>query len=116
MTIAFASTAKCLRIAATDAPTAMPPPQKAYKTLNHKDTQYRWIMQNLRGVNELRVVASAPVNGQVLIATLPRVVSNHMVPQAIDFAHAHGWTPNETAPPLHCTHRHHGFQLDPANS
>ena len=91
----------------------MPPPQKGYKTLNHRDTQYRWIMQNLRGINELRVEASAAVNGQCLLAELPRIVSEHMVPQAIDFAHAHGWQPNLAGPPWRCTHRRSGFQLAP---
>lgn len=89
----------------------MPPPQKGYKVINHRDTQYRWIMQNLRGVNELRVEASAPVNGQVLIAELPRIVSNDMVPQAIDFGHAHGWQPYEAGPPFRCKHQRKGFQL-----
>ena len=51
----------------------MPPPQKGYKVINHRDVQYRWIMQNRRGVNELVIEASAPVNGQVLTAELPRI-------------------------------------------
>jgi hypothetical protein len=89
----------------------MPPPQKGYKAINHRDTQYRWIMQNLRGVNELWIEASAPVNGQILIAELPRIVSHAMVAQAIDFAHAHGWQPYESRPPFRCVHRRKGFQL-----
>lgn len=89
----------------------MPPPQKGYKVINHRDTQYRWIMQNQRGVNELWVEASAPINGQVLIAELPRIVSYDMVTQAIDFANAHGWTPNESGPPFRCKHQRKGFQL-----
>jgi hypothetical protein len=89
----------------------MPPPQKCYKALNHRDTHYRWIMQNLRGVNELKIEASACVNGQSLVAELPRIVSNHMVTQAIDFANAQGWKPNEPGPPFRCVHRRNGFQL-----
>ena len=80
----------------------MPPPQKGYKTINHHDVQYRWIMQNNRIVNELRVVASAPINGQELIAELPRIVSLDMVTEAIDHANANGWKPNETRPPFRC--------------
>ena len=91
----------------------MPPPQKGYKAINHHDTQYRWIMQNLRGVNELWIEASAPVNGQVLIAELPRIVSNHMVGQAIDFALANGWLPYAAAPPFRCKLLRKGFQLTP---
>ena len=89
----------------------MPAPQKGYKTINHRDVQYRWIMQNARGVNELRVVASAPVNGQPLIVELPRIVSYDMVTEAIDFANANGWAPNESGPPLRCKHSRRGFQL-----
>jgi hypothetical protein len=66
----------------------MPPPQKGYKVINHRDVQYRWIMQNRRGTNELVIEASAPVNGQVLTAELPRVVSYDMVTAAIDFGNA----------------------------
>jgi len=89
----------------------MPPPQKGYKAINHRDVQYRWIMQNRTGVNELLVVASAPVNGQVLTSVLPRVVSYEMVTQAIDFANANGWKPNETHAPFRCLFRHGQFHL-----
>lgn len=87
----------------------MPAPQKGYKAINHHDTQYRWIMRNTRGFNELLVEASAPVNGQVLIAELPRVVSWTMVTDAIDFANANGWTPNETAEPYRCKYARREF-------
>jgi hypothetical protein len=89
----------------------MPPPQKGYKTINHRDVQYRWIMQNLRGVNEMRVEASAPVNGQVLLAELPRIVSYDMVTEAIDFANANGWKPNESGAPFRCKHFRSGFRM-----
>lgn len=89
----------------------MPAPQKGYKAINHRDVQYRWIMQNQRGRNELLVVASAPVNGQQLVAELPKVVSYDMVTQAIDFANAHGWTPNEEASPFRCQWARKGFEL-----
>lgn len=80
----------------------MPPPQKGYKTISHHDVQYRWIMRNQRGVNELVVEAKAPVNGQLLIAELPRIVSWDMVTEAIDFGNANGWKPNESGKPFHC--------------
>ncbi len=77
----------------------MPPPQKGYKQINHRDVMYRWIMRNVRGVSELVVEASAPVNGRQLVAELPRIVSWDFVTEAIDFANANGWTPNEAGPP-----------------
>lgn len=89
----------------------MPPPQKGYKTINHRDVQYRWIMQNRRGVNELVIEASAPVNGQKLIAELPKIVSYDMVTAAIDFGNENGWMPNESKTPLLCKWERKAFHL-----
>lgn len=90
----------------------MPPPQKGYKSINHHDVQYRWIMQNRSGVNQLLVQASAPVNGQFLEAVLPKVVSWDMVTDAIDFGNANGWKPNESGEPFRCRHTRRGFVLE----
>lgn len=89
----------------------MPPPQKGYKTINHRDTQYRWIMQNRRGVNELVVEASAPVDGQLFVAELPRIVSYDMVTEAIDFGNANGWKPNHAGPAFRCKYLRKSFQI-----
>ncbi len=89
----------------------MPPPQKGFKAINHRDVQYRWIMQNRSGVNELRVEATAPVSGQPLVAALPRVVSWDMVTDAIDFANANGWTPNQSGNPFLLRHTRRGFVM-----
>jgi hypothetical protein len=80
----------------------MPPPQKGFKIINHRDVQYRWIMQNRRGTNEILIEANAPVNGQSLIGELPKVVSYDMVTLAIDFGNANGWKPNEAGAPFRC--------------
>ncbi len=87
----------------------MAPQQKGYKSINHRDVQYRWIMQNRRGFNELVVVASAPIAGQELIAELPRIVSHHMVTDAIDFGNENGWLPNSSGAPFRCKHSRRGF-------
>jgi hypothetical protein len=89
----------------------MPPPQKGFKVINHRDVQYRWIMRNSRGVNELVVEASAPVNGQILTAELPKVVSWNMVTDAIDFANANGWKSQEAGPVFRCKYERKGFLL-----
>ena len=89
----------------------MPPPQKGYKAINHHDVQYRWIMQNRSGVNQLRVEAAAPVNGQPLVSSLPRIVSWDMVTEAIDFANANGWKPNESGEPFVLSRTRGGFVL-----
>ncbi len=68
-------------------------------------------MQNRRGVNELVIEASAPVNGQVLTAELPRIVSYDMVTAAIDFGNANGWKPNDAGPVFKCIYHRKGFQV-----
>ena len=89
----------------------MPTPQKGYRTLNHNDCLYRWILQNKSGVNEMVVEATAPVNGQQLIAALPKVVSPQMVPKAIDFALEHGWEPMEEGKAFRCQWRRGRLEL-----
>ncbi|HEX7260846.1 MAG TPA: hypothetical protein VF258_03445 [Luteolibacter sp.] len=89
----------------------MPPPQKGFKIINHRDVQYRWIMQNRRSVNELVIEASAPVNGQQFIAELPKIVSYNMVTAAIDFGNANGWKPNVSCPPFRCKWARKTFEL-----
>jgi hypothetical protein len=90
---------------------SMPPPQKGFKAINHRDVHYRWIMQNRKGVNELVVEASAPVNGQLLVAELPRVVSHDMVTSAIDFGNENGWLPNESGEKFRCKYLRTGFRM-----
>jgi len=90
----------------------MPPPQKGYKVINHHDVQYRWIMQNRRGVSEIVIVANAPVNGQTLVGELPRVVSWDMVTAAIDFGLANGWKPENSGVPFKCKWVKKGFVLE----
>lgn len=82
----------------------MPPPQKGFKRINHRDTLYLWILQNRRGVNELVIEMSAAVNGQKLIAELPRVVNHEMITTAIDFGLGNGWKPSESGPDFRCVY------------
>ena len=89
----------------------MPVPQKGFKAINHYDVQYRWIMQNKRGVNELIIYANAPVDGRPLIAELPRVVSLEMITDAINFGNANDWKMNESGDPFRCKVTRKGFQM-----
>ncbi len=84
---------------------------KGYKTLNHRDVQYRWMMKNRSGVNEVSIYTNAAVGGRELIAELPRVVSVAKVMDAIDFGNANDWKPNEVGAPLRCKRRGKGFEL-----
>ena len=84
---------------------------KGYKTLNHRDVQYRWMMKNRSGVNEVSIYTNAAVGGRELIAELPRVVSVAMVMDAIDFGHANDWKPNDEGKPLRCKRTRQGFEL-----
>ena len=89
----------------------MSTPQKGFKLLNHNDELYRWILQNKRGVNEMVVIASAPVDGQKLVVELPKVVNPQMVPKAIDFALEHGWKPMESGEAFECVLRRGYFVI-----
>lgn len=89
----------------------MPPPQKVYKNINHHDTLYRWIMQNRTGTNELVIELLAAVNGQLFIAELPKVVSLHMITQAIDFGRANGWKPEEAGKTFRCKYAKKTFHI-----
>jgi hypothetical protein len=77
-------------------------PRKNATRLNHRDTQYRWVMQQRDGKTELQIEMSASVNGQLLVAELPRIVNPAMVTAAIDFGRQNGWTPDKSAPPYRC--------------
>ncbi|MFD2257254.1 hypothetical protein ACFSSA_11260 [Luteolibacter algae] len=85
--------------------------QKGYKTINHRDVQYRWNMKNRNGINEVSVYTNAALGGRELIAELPRVVSLAMVMDAIDFANANDWNPNEVGQQMRCKHTRRGFVL-----
>ncbi len=90
---------------------AMSLSQKGYKVINHRDVQYRWLMKNRNGVNEVSIYTNAAVGGRELVAELPRVVTATMVGEAADFGHANDWNPNEAGLPLRCRHTRHGFVL-----
>lgn len=90
--------------------------QKGYKTLNHHDVQYRWMMKNRNGINEASIYTNAALGGRELVAELPRVVSLSMVMDAVDFGHANDWNPNEVGKPLRCRHTRKGFVLVPAST
>jgi hypothetical protein len=77
-------------------------PRKNATRLNHRDTQYLWVMQHRDGKTELLIEMSASVNGQLLIGELPRIVNPAMVVAAIDFGRQNGWTPGASAPPFRC--------------
>ena len=84
---------------------------KGYKTLNHRDVQYRWLMKNRSGINEVSIYTNAAIGGQELIAELPRVVTLTMVTEAIDFGIANGWKPNEAGKLLRCRRARNGFNF-----
>ncbi|MBK1883318.1 hypothetical protein JIN85_12900 [Luteolibacter pohnpeiensis] len=92
----------------------MPPPQKGHKILVYHDTQFRWIMQNRSGFNELVIEMAAAVNGQKLVATLPRIVNHSMITSAIDFGRKNGWTPDKEAPAFQCKYLRGSFHMPPA--
>ncbi|MFK7851795.1 MAG: hypothetical protein AB8D78_12540 [Akkermansiaceae bacterium] len=85
--------------------------EKGYKTLNHRDVQYRWLMKNHNGISRVSIYTKAAVGGRELIAELPRIVSIQMVMDAVDFGHANGWKPDEAGKILRCKYTRKGFVL-----
>jgi len=89
----------------------MPRPQRNNKkSLILRDTHYQWIIHNRTVHNELQVELSASVNGQLLLAELPRIVNDGMVTGAIEFGRSNGWTPEQSAPPFRCKYARKLFQ------
>ena len=84
---------------------------KGYKTINHRDVQYRWMMKNRSGVNEASVYTNEAIGGRELIAELPRIVMLSQVLEAIDFANANNWKPNQVGTPMRCKYTRKGFEL-----
>jgi hypothetical protein len=91
----------------------MPPPQKGFKSLIHDDIHYQWMFQNRTGSNELVIELTASVRGQKLVVEVPKVVNHEMIRQALDFARANGWKPEEAGPTYRCIYRRHGFERLP---
>jgi len=90
----------------------MPPPNgNNKKTINHRDTQYRWIIWNKKTHNEMTIELSASVNGQLLSVELPRVVNDAMVTGAIDFGRKNGWKPELELAPFRCKYTRQGWVL-----
>ncbi|MFC7337492.1 hypothetical protein ACFQY0_09920 [Haloferula chungangensis] len=85
--------------------------RKGYKTINHKDVQYRWLLRNRGGINEASIYAQAAIGGRELIAQLPRVINVDLITAAIDFALAHGWSPNEAGETMRCRSRRGVFEV-----
>jgi len=92
-------------------PPPMPRPQRNNKkTVIFRDTHYQWIIHNRTVLNELQVELSASVNGQLLLAELPRIVNHEMVVAAIEFGRSNGWTPELTAAPFRCKYARKVFE------
>ena len=71
------------------------------------------MFQNRTGSNELVIELTASVRGQKLVVEVPKVVNHEMIRQALDFARANGWKPEEAGPTYRCIYRRHGFERLP---
>lgn len=87
----------------------MPVPRKGATRINHRDTQYLWVMQRHGNQTELQLEASAAVDGQMLIVELPRIVNRTMIEESVDWARKNGWTPGESGEPFRCKYLRGGF-------
>jgi len=72
-------------------------PQKGSKVICLDDIQYRWIAYATPKGTEVRVVFNEVIDGQMLIAQVPKVFDLRWLEEIIDFAHENGWEPSTEA-------------------
>lgn len=70
-----------------------PIPKKGSKIICLDDIQYRWIAYATPKGTEVRVVYNEIIDGQMLIAQVPKVFDLRWLESIIDFALEHGWDP-----------------------
>ncbi len=70
-----------------------PIPRKGSKIICYNDIQYRWIAYSTAKGTEVRIVYNEVIEGQMLIAQVPKVFDLRWLEGIIDFALDHGWDP-----------------------
>jgi len=68
-------------------------PQKGSKIICLDDVQYRWIAYATDKGTEVRVVYNEVIDGQMLIAQVPKVFDLRWLESIIDFGLENGWEP-----------------------
>ncbi len=72
-------------------------PQKGSKIICLDDIQYRWIAYATPKGTEVRVVYNEVIEGQMLIAQVPKVFDLRWLETIIDFGLENGWDPATAA-------------------
>ncbi len=72
-------------------------PQKGSKILCQDDVQYRWIAYATQKGTEVRIVYNEAIDGQMLIAQVPKVFDLRWLEEIIDYGHNNGWQPTIAA-------------------
>ncbi len=75
-------------------------PQKGSKIICLDDIQYRWIAYATQKGTEVRVVYNEVIDGQMLIAQVPKVFDLRWLEAIIDFGLDNGWDPAQDADAL----------------
>ena len=70
-----------------------PIPRKGSKLASLDDIQYRWIAYATQKGTEVRVEYNEAINGQMLIAQVPRVFDQRWLESMINFGLENGWDP-----------------------
>jgi len=68
-------------------------PQKGSKIICLDDIQYRWIAYATPKGTEVRVIYNEVIEGQMLIAQVPKVFDLRWLEAIIDFGLENGWDP-----------------------
>jgi len=76
----------------------MPVPRHGSKVTCFCDIQYRWKSRSTKQGSEIHAESNEVINGQMLIAQLPKVLDLRWLDDVLEFGLAHGWSPMEKKP------------------
>ncbi|MEZ7955903.1 MAG: hypothetical protein QMC23_05485 [Rubritalea sp.] len=71
-----------------------PIPKKGSKIICLDDIQYRWIAYATQKGTEVRVVYNEAIDGQMLVAQVPKVFDLRWLEKMIDYGLENGWDPS----------------------
>ena len=72
-----------------------PIPKKGSKLLSLDDVHYRWIAYSTPQGTEVRIVYNEVIDGQMLIAQVPKVFDLRWLEGVINYGLDNGWNPVE---------------------
>jgi len=68
-----------------------------------------WNVKSTGQFSELYVELTETIDGQILVVESPKIFDWEIIPNAIDWANAHGWKNRETHPDMRIRFTRKGF-------